>query len=103
MPPRGMPHGDHPGEVQRELRGDSPEKVCPHGDIPKGRGPATPFAETTVFHIPDGQPHLSERRPKLSEDGQAELCPPTAPVEEEHHRMRARLLREVEITELCRV
>lgn len=60
--------------------------------VPKGRGPA-PIAETTVCHIPDGQPCLAERLPQLSDERQAVLGLPTASVEEEHHRMRARLLR----------
>src|SRR5215831_17405126 len=103
MPPRRMPHVDQAGEVQGELGREGPEKVCPQGDIPKGHRPATPIAEPTVFQIPDGQPRLSERRPQLCDEGQTVLGLPTAPVEEEHHWMRARLLREIEIPELGRV
>src|SRR5215471_19058497 len=98
-----MPYGDQAGEIQGELGREHPEKVCPHGDIPKGRGPAPSIAEPTVFHIPDGQPRLSERHTQLSDEGETVLGMPTASVEEEHHWMRARLLREIEIPELGRV
>src|SRR5262252_7869695 len=98
-----MPHGDQAGEVQRELGRERSEKVCPYGDIPEGHRPAPSIAEPTVFHIPDGQPRLSERHAQLSDEGETILGLPTASMEEEHHWMRARLLREIEIPELGRV